>query len=115
MLVNYQNNSYSNRYLELVQKVINVEKNKTKGLTDLSEAVAKYYYKLLAYKDEYEVARLYTNGNFTKSLKDQFEGKYKLKFHLAPPLFGKRDAITGQLIKRELGPWMMSVFKIIAK
>jgi len=115
MLVNYQNNSYSNRYLELVQKVINVEKNKTKGLTDLSEAVAKYYYKLLAYKDEYEVARLYTNGNFTKSLKDQFEGKYKLKFHLAPPLFGKRDAITGQLIKREFGPWMMSVFKIIAK
>ena len=115
MLINYQNEDYSNRYIELVQKVIKIEKSKTKGLTGLSEAVAKYYYKLLAYKDEYEVARLYTNGNFANSLKDQFEGKYKLKFHLAPPLFGKRDAITGHLIKREFGPWMMSVFTIIAK
>src|SRR3546814_19892131 len=58
-------------------------------------AVARYYYKLLACKDEYEVARLFTDGSFQRKLHDQFEGDFKLKFHLAPPLFARRDPDTG--------------------
>ncbi len=68
----------------------------------------------MAYKDEYEVARLYTSGDFQKKLEQQFEGDYKLKFHLAPPLLAKKDA-QGRLIKHEFGPWMLTAFSVLAK
>jgi indolepyruvate ferredoxin oxidoreductase len=68
----------------------------------------------MAYKDEYEVARLYTDGEFLKKIGAQFEGDYTLSFHLAPPLFADRDADSGQLRKREYGPWMMSAFRVLA-
>ena len=78
------------------------------GKTALTEAVARYYFKLLAIKDEYEVARLYTDGDFAKRVAAQFEGDYKLTFHLAPPLSNKPDAITGEAKKSTYGPWMMT-------
>ena len=81
----------------------------------LTQAVARYFYKLMAYKDEYEVARLYTNGDFQKKLASQFEGEYELKFHLAPPVFAKRDEETGHLVKKQFGPWMMKAFSVLAK
>jgi indolepyruvate ferredoxin oxidoreductase len=81
----------------------------------LTEAVARYYYKLMAYKDEYEVARLYTDGQFMAQLRNTFEGDIKLKFNLAPPLFAQRDPVTGQLVKKEFGPWMMNAFQFLAQ
>jgi indolepyruvate ferredoxin oxidoreductase len=68
----------------------------------------------MAYKDEYEVARLYADTGFQQRIAGMFEGEYKIKFHLAPPLLAKRDA-KGQLIKREFGPWMMPAFGVLAK
>jgi indolepyruvate ferredoxin oxidoreductase len=69
----------------------------------------------MAYKDEYEVARLYTDGQFLAQLKGNFEGDYKLQFNLAPPLLAKRDPITGHLKKMEFGPWVLNVFRVLAK
>jgi indolepyruvate ferredoxin oxidoreductase len=68
----------------------------------------------MAYKDEYEVARLYTSGDFQRRIAQQFEGNYKVKFNLAPPLFAKKDA-DGHLVKAEYGPWMLSAFRLLAK
>ena len=82
--------------------------------TRLTEAVARYFYKLMAYKDEYEVARLYTDGAFKEKIANMFEGDITLKFHLAPPLFAKTDK-QGHLIKQEFGPWMMKAFGLMAK
>jgi indolepyruvate ferredoxin oxidoreductase len=76
--------------------------------------VAKYYFKLMAYKDEYEVARLYTNGEFTDKLKQQFEGDFSLKFNLAPPIFSKKDG-QGHLVKAQYGSWVWQAFKLLAK
>ena len=90
------------------------EGDRTKGQSGLAEVVARYYFKLLAYKDEYEVARLYTDGEFQRRVRDQFEGDYKLKFHMAPPLFAKRDPETGELEKQEFGPWMLTAFRVLA-
>ena len=80
----------------------------------LSMAVAKNYAKLMAYKDEYEVARLYTDGRFVEQLKTQFEGDFSLKFNLAPPMFAKKDA-KGHMVKAQYGSWMFGAFKLLAK
>ena len=77
--------------------------------------MAQAYHKLLAYKDEYEVARLFSNGDFEKSLDAQFEGDYRLSFHLAPPLLAKRDPVTGKPQKREFGGWMLGLFRWLAR
>jgi len=114
-LTGYQDAGYAERYRALVERVRKEEQAKGKGLTGLAEAVARYYFKLLAYKDEYEVARLYTDGAFEAKLKAQFEDGYKLKFNLAPPLFSKRDPVTGELQKAEYGPWIWYAFKLLAK
>ncbi len=82
---------------------------------DIYMAVAKSYHKLLAIKDEYEVARLYTNGDFLNKLNAQFDGNFKLKFHMTPPIFEKRHKVTGEVQKREFGPWMMAALKLVAK
>jgi indolepyruvate ferredoxin oxidoreductase len=112
-LTGYQNAALAQRYKALVDEVRAAE---TKiGQTGLAEAVALYYAKLLAYKDEYEVARLYSEAAFQAGLNRQFEGDYKLKFHLAPPLFSSRDPQTGQLIKQEFGAWMLPAFRMLAK
>ena len=72
--------------------------------------MARYAYKLMAYKDEYEVARLYTDGEFTAGLERHFEGGYRLEFHMAPPVFAARDPDTGLPRKRRYGSWMMRPF-----
>ncbi|TAJ31113.1 MAG: indolepyruvate ferredoxin oxidoreductase family protein, partial [Reyranella sp.] len=112
-LTGFQNAALANRYKALVDKVRAAE-SKT-GLSGLAEAVAQNYSKLLSYKDEYEVARLYAEAAFQANLGKQFEGDYKLKFHLAPPLFASRDPRTGQLIKQEFGSWMLPAFRMLAK
>ncbi|MFL6659453.1 MAG: indolepyruvate ferredoxin oxidoreductase family protein, partial [Massilia sp.] len=113
LLTAYQDVNYANQYKAFVDQV-RAEEAKLGTSTRLSEAVARYYYKLMAYKDEYEVARLYTSGAFAEKVANMFEGSYKLKFHLAPPLLAKHDS-KGQLIKQEFGPWMMKAFGVLAK
>jgi indolepyruvate ferredoxin oxidoreductase len=114
-LTGYQDAAYAEKYRQLVERVRQAESAKSKGQSGLAEAVARYYFKLLAYKDEYEVARLYADPAFMEKVKSQFEGDYKLHFHLAPPLFSKRDPVTGELLKAEYGTWVFSAFKVLAK
>jgi len=113
-LTAYQDAAYAQRYADLVARVRREEQARTKGLTGLSEAVARYYFKLMAYKDEYEVARLYTDPAFMEKVKAQFDGDYQLRFHLAPPLLAKRNE-KGELVKKEYGPWMFTAFRLLAK
>jgi indolepyruvate ferredoxin oxidoreductase len=114
-LTEYQDAAYAQRYLDLVERVRVVEQRAFAGRTALTEAVAKYYFKLLAIKDEYEVARLHTKSGFLESVSQQFEGDYKLVFNLAPPLLSRRDPSTGELKKREFGSWIVPVFHVLAK
>lgn len=112
-LTEYQDAAYAARYRALVDRVRTSEWDKA-GSTALTETVARYYFKLMAYKDEYEVARLYTSGEFQRRLQQQFEGDFQVHFHLAPPLFAKKDE-QGRLIKQEYGPWMLKAFGLLAK
>jgi indolepyruvate ferredoxin oxidoreductase len=114
-LTDYQDAAYATRYTDLVAKVRAVEAQKQPGVTDLAEAVARYYFKLLAIKDEYEVARLYAETDFTQRVAAQFEGDYKLRFHLAPPTLNKPDEKTGEPKKSTYGPWMLPAFRMLAK
>jgi indolepyruvate ferredoxin oxidoreductase len=92
-----------------------VEAGKASGKTDLTYAVARCLFKLMAYKDEYEVARLYTETDFLDRVGAQFEGDYKLNLHLAPPLWAKPDPATGEPRKRAFGPWMLKAMALLAK
>jgi indolepyruvate ferredoxin oxidoreductase len=112
-LTAYQNAAYAERYRALVERVRGAEA-RLKGLTGLTEAVARYYFKLLAYKDEYEVARLHAAAAFRRKIDQVFERGYRLRFHLAPPLFARRDPQTGELLKREYGGWMLNAFRLLA-
>ena len=85
------------------------------GSTRLTDAVARNYFKLLAIKDEYEVARLYTDGEFERQVEAAFEGDYTLRYHFAPPLWVKPDKVTGAPVKRTYGAWMRPVLKVLAK
>jgi indolepyruvate ferredoxin oxidoreductase len=118
-LTGYQNAAYAARYTALVKRVADLEAQQFAGKKALSAAVARYYFKVLAYKDEYEVARLYSDmglgGNFKKKVADQFEGDYKLTFHLAPPVMSAVDPTTGEPRKKVFGPWMMTAFSVLAK
>ena len=76
---------------------------------------AKALYRLMAYKDEYEVARLFSDGRFKKQLENQFEGDFTLKYHMAPPLLSKRDSDTGYLKKRKFGAYMSFLFRMVTK
>ena len=113
-LTDYQNAAYARQYKALVDEVRVIEQAKAPGFTTFTEAVARYAFKLMAYKDEYEVARLYTSGDFEKRIRETFDGDFKLHFNLAPPLFAKKDS-KGNLRKTEYGPWVFSAFKILTK
>ena len=80
----------------------------------MSMAVAWQLFRLMSCKDEYEVARLYTDGEFQRKLEARFEGDFELRFNMAPPLLARRDPSSGELIKREFGPWMLTLFKWLA-
>jgi indolepyruvate ferredoxin oxidoreductase len=112
-LGSYQNAALARRYRDLVAAVEVAEAERTPGRRGLAETVARNYYKLLAYKDEYEVARLFSDPAFRQSLEGQFEGNWKVSFNLAPPLLAKRDPDTGHLVKREFGPWLLKVFRVL--
>jgi indolepyruvate ferredoxin oxidoreductase len=114
LLTDYQDAAYANRYRTLVDAVRRIEHDRL-GMTELTEAVARNLAKLMAYKDEYEVARLYTNGDFERRIREQFDGDYTLKFHLSPPLLARKDPNTGEPRKMEFGPRMLFVFRVLAK
>ncbi len=114
-LTAYQNAAYARRYEDLVRRIAEVERARAPGRSGLAEAVARYAFKLMSYKDEYEVARLYTDGSFMAALNRQFSSYDRLEFNLAPPLIAPRDPETGRLMKRRFGPWMMTAFRILAK
>lgn len=113
-LTDYQNAAYAEAYRSFVEKVRTNETSAKKSSTVLTEAVARYLFKLMAYKDEYEVARLYTEGSFAAALGQRFKGG-KITFHLSPPILAKRDPLTGEPRKMTFGPWMMSAFRILAR
>jgi len=114
-LTRYQNAAYAQRYVDFVERVRTAENEKVPGSTALGEAVARYLFKLMAYKDEYEVARLYTDTDFLKRVSETFEGDYKVNVHLAPPMLSKIDPTTGEPANRTFGPWMMGAFRMLAK
>ncbi len=114
-LAAYQDIPYAERYRTRVEAIRARETRLTPGKETLTWAVAKNYFKLMAYKDEYEVARLYTDGSFKRQLERTFEGDYGLEFHLAPPLISKPDPATGRPRKVRFGPWMMTMFRLLAK
>ena len=113
LLTNYQNAVYAERYKALVGKVRDAARQGGYGEA-LPRAVAINYAKLLAYKDEYEVARLFTDGSFEQLLRDQFDGDFKIGFNLAPPILGGAKDALGRPKKRAFGPWMLHVFKWLA-
>ena len=115
-LTAYQNAAYAARYRALVGKVKAVEAARAPGHCELTETVARYLFKLMAYKDEYEVARLYTDGAFLKQVETEFDGdNLRFEFHLAPPLLARRDKTTGLPRKMSFGPWILPVFRLLAK
>ena len=111
----YQDVAYADRYRKLVLLAETAERELSSVSGPFTEAVARFFYKLMAYKDEYEVARLYTDGRFEAEVRNTFEGDYRLQFHLAPPLFARRDPVSGELKKRSYGPWMMQAFRLLAR
>jgi indolepyruvate ferredoxin oxidoreductase len=117
LLTDYQDAAYAARYQRLVDKVKAAELALVGAGAPLrlTDAVARYYAKLLAYKDEYEVARLYTEPAFRDALESTFEGDYTLRFHLAPPFLSHPDPKTGRIAKRIYGPGMLRVFRLLAK
>ncbi len=114
-LARYQDERYASRYAERVARVRDAESARVTGSTALAEAVARGLFKLMAYKDEYEVARLHTDGEFLARISDMFEGDFRLKLHLAPPLWARLDPATGEPRKTEFGPWMLRAMAVLAK
>ncbi|MDO9060558.1 MAG: indolepyruvate ferredoxin oxidoreductase family protein, partial [Bradyrhizobium sp.] len=114
LLTDYQDGKLADRYRKLVAKVRNAAIDGGYG-DALPRAVAINYAKLLAYKDEYEVARLFTDGRFEKQLRDQFDGDFKFNFNLAPPILGGGKDALGRPKKRAFGAWMMPAFRVLAK
>ncbi|WP_288254406.1 indolepyruvate ferredoxin oxidoreductase family protein [uncultured Hydrogenophaga sp.] len=112
-LTDYQNAGYAREYRDFVERVRQVE-SQVLGKTGLTEAVARYLFKLMAYKDEYEVARLHSDTAFHEKIAAQFEGDYSLKVHLAPPMLAKKNE-RGELIKKPYGPFMFTAFRWLAK
>jgi indolepyruvate ferredoxin oxidoreductase len=122
-LTEYQDADYANQYLKFVEQIRAAEQEKfqhsdkpaPKSAMKLTIAVARYYFKLMAYKDEYEVGRLYTNGKFEEKIAEKFEGDFKLQFHLAPPLFSRKDKSTGHLRKGSYSQWTFKLFAMLAR
>jgi indolepyruvate ferredoxin oxidoreductase len=115
-LSDYQSRRYARRYSALVERVRAAEDKAVPGSTVLTDAVARSLFKLMAYKDEYEVARLYTNGHFEKQVASAFEGEnLRYEFHMAPPVLAKKDPVTGLPRKMSFGPWMLKAMGVLAK
>ncbi|WP_395453079.1 indolepyruvate ferredoxin oxidoreductase family protein [Azospirillum melinis] len=113
-LADYQDRAYADRYRALVERARQAEARVAPGSTALAEAVARSAFTLMAYKDEYEVARLHSDPAFAKSLKDRFDGDWKPVFHLAPPLLSRDTNGYGEPRKMALGAWILPVFRGLA-
>jgi indolepyruvate ferredoxin oxidoreductase len=114
-LTAYQSKRYAKRYKKWVEKAKDIEQERVPEKCGFADAVARYLFKLMAYKDEYEVARLYTDGTFLKQVANDLGGeKLRFEFHLAPPLLTKINPATGEPRKMSFGPWMLTAFKIMA-
>jgi indolepyruvate ferredoxin oxidoreductase len=112
----YQNAAYAERYRAWVERAKSAEAAHAPGKHGLAEAVARYLFKLMAYKDEYEVARLYSDGAFVKQVHSELGGEHlRFHVHLAPPLLAPVNRVTGEPKKLTFGPWIFSVFKLLAK
>ncbi len=114
-LTDYQDAAWAGRYRQAVERVRARETAVMPGSSALTEAVARNLFKLMSYKDEYEVARLYTDGAFERQLAAEFESWDRLEVHLAPPLLADRDPTSGHLRKRRYGPWMLKAFGLMAR
>ena len=114
-LVKYQDEAYAQRYERAVARVREAESRVAPGSATLAEAAARGLFKLMAYKDEYEVARLYADGGFRARVAAAFEGDYRLNVHLAPPLLAAKDPVTGEPLKRAYGPWMLTAMSLLAR
>jgi indolepyruvate ferredoxin oxidoreductase len=114
-LVEYQNEAYAARFRSLVDRVAAGERAAQPASTALALATARSYFRLLAYKDEYEVARLHTSADFLPELKRHFGERFKIRFHFSAPLFERTDPATGRPRKREYGGWMLPVLRILAR
>ena len=114
-LADYQDEALAERYRQRIAQIAEAERNKTPASSGLADAVARGYHKLLAYKDEYEVARLFTHPAFETALAEQFEARGKLSFHLAPPLLARHDKATGEPRKMQFGRWLLPVFRALSK
>jgi indolepyruvate ferredoxin oxidoreductase len=113
-LAAYQDERLAGRYRTLVLKVMDAEQLFAPGSEALTRSVAVVYARLLAYKDEYEVARLLTGGSVESELRETFEGDYRIRYNLAPPLISRRDPATGRLRKRSFGPWLRAPLRLLA-
>ena len=114
-LADYQDEALAERYRQRIAQIAEAERNKAPASSGLADAVARGYHKLLAYKDEYEVARLFTHPAFEAALSEQFEARGKLSFHLAPPLLARHDKATGEPRKMQFGRWLLPVFRVLSK
>ncbi len=111
----YQNRAYAERFTNLVERVRAAEQAAVPGSERLVRAMSFSYFRLLAAKDEYEVARLYTDGEFARELERTFTAGYRVKVHLAPPLLARRDPHTGEPRKRAFGGWILPVMRVLAR
>jgi indolepyruvate ferredoxin oxidoreductase len=114
-LTKYQDAAYAARYEAVVRRVASAEAERTTGLAGLATTVARNLFKLMAYKDEYEVARLYSEPQFREQLAAQFDNLGRIEVMLAPPVLARRDAKTGQLRKMTFGPWIFPVLARLAR
>jgi indolepyruvate ferredoxin oxidoreductase len=113
-LQSYQNQAYARQYTDFIAQVRQAEQQNLPGSESMTRAVAQGLFKLMAYKDEYEVARLHSDPAFIRSIQDRFEGDYRLNYHLAPPLLARRNE-RGELQKRAYGPWVLTGFQWLAR
>jgi len=113
-LIKYQNKKYADKYKELVDYVKKCEEKISVDIKNFSNAVAINYFKLMSYKDEYEIARLYSDNEFINKINETFEGNFKINFHLSPPIFYTQDKVTGRPLKINFGSWIMILFKFIS-
>ncbi|UUZ72793.1 hypothetical protein LP415_04170 [Polaromonas sp. P1(28)-8] len=112
-LTEYQNAAYAQRFEAYVREIATAERKSTGG-DRLAREVATSLYKLMAYKDEYEVARLFLDTGFKERVERGFEGEYRLQFHLAPPLLARRGA-DGHPVKSTYGPWVLHAYRLLAR
>lgn len=113
-LIDYQNEAYADQYSDILKPLLAADQNLIGPLSEISMAAATSLYKLMAYKDEYEVARLYASPDFLNNIKSQFEGNIKIRLHLAPPIFGRKNS-QGEPIKTKFPAWALKLFPLLAR